>query len=111
MFQAKMISTTLGDELRALWSELREETPTIEQCPPEPAPMRSFGQEAFHQTKNLKKHDANVVIGPIFVQMANGLEINRVEEYSIYLVYQPKRKQSHSTNSKPATRLQVGFMP
>ena len=37
-------------------------------------------QEAFHQTKNLKKHDANVVIGPIFVQMANGLEINRVEE-------------------------------
>ena len=33
----------LGDELRALWSELREETPSIEQCPPEPAPMRSFG--------------------------------------------------------------------
>ena len=68
-------------------------------------------QEAFHQTKNLKKHDANVVIGPIFVQMANGLEINRVEEYSIYLVSQPKRKQSHSTNLKPATRLQVEFMP
>ena len=33
----------LGDELRALWSELREETPSIEQCPPTPAPMRSFG--------------------------------------------------------------------
>ena len=33
----------LGNELRALWSELREETPPIEQCPPEPAPMRSFG--------------------------------------------------------------------
>ena len=33
----------LGDELRALWSELREETPSIEQCPPNPAPMRSFG--------------------------------------------------------------------
>ena len=33
----------LGDELRALWSELREETPSIYQCPPNPAPMRSFG--------------------------------------------------------------------
>ena len=33
----------LGDELQRLWSELREETPSIEQCPPNPAPMRSFG--------------------------------------------------------------------
>ena len=34
---------TIGEELKALWSELREETPSIERCPPEPAPMRSFG--------------------------------------------------------------------
>ena len=33
----------LGDELRTLWSELREEPPSIDQCPPNPAPMRSFG--------------------------------------------------------------------
>jgi len=33
----------IGSELKALWSELREETPSIERCPPEPAPMRSFG--------------------------------------------------------------------
>ena len=33
----------LGTELKSLWSELREETPTIDRCPPNPAPMRSFG--------------------------------------------------------------------
>jgi hypothetical protein len=33
----------IGVELKALWSELREETPPIERCPAEPAPMRSFG--------------------------------------------------------------------
>jgi hypothetical protein len=33
----------IGSELKALWSELREETPSIERCPPKPAPMRSFG--------------------------------------------------------------------
>ena len=34
---------SIGDELQSLWSELREETPSIEGCPPNPAPMRSFG--------------------------------------------------------------------
>ena len=33
----------LGAELQSMWSELREETPRIERCPPNPAPMRSFG--------------------------------------------------------------------
>ena len=33
----------IGVELKSLWSELREETPDIERCPAEPAPMRSFG--------------------------------------------------------------------
>lgn len=33
----------IGVELKRLWSELREETPVIERCPPKPAPMRSFG--------------------------------------------------------------------
>ena len=33
----------IGSELKSLWSELREETPKIEGCPPKPAPMRSFG--------------------------------------------------------------------
>ena len=33
----------LGAELQSMWSQLREETPRIERCPPDPAPMRSFG--------------------------------------------------------------------
>jgi hypothetical protein len=33
----------IGVELKGLWSELREETPNIERCPADPAPMRSFG--------------------------------------------------------------------
>ena len=33
----------LGAELHSMWSQLREETPRIERCPPDPAPMRSFG--------------------------------------------------------------------
>ena len=33
----------IGEELRLLWSELREETPQIGRCPAQPAPMRSFG--------------------------------------------------------------------
>lgn len=32
----------MGVELKELWSQLRESTPDIEQCPPMPAPMRSF---------------------------------------------------------------------
>ena len=33
----------LGVELQSMWSQLREETPRIERCPPDPAPMRTFG--------------------------------------------------------------------
>ena len=33
----------LGAELQSMWSQLREETPRIERCPPNPAPMRTFG--------------------------------------------------------------------
>ncbi|MAW22997.1 MAG: hypothetical protein CMA16_06110 [Euryarchaeota archaeon] len=33
----------LGAELQSMWSQLREETPRIERCPPDPAPMRTFG--------------------------------------------------------------------
>ena len=33
----------LGVELQSMWSQLREETPRIERCPPNPAPMRTFG--------------------------------------------------------------------
>jgi hypothetical protein len=32
----------MGVELKELWIELRESTPDIEDCPPQPAPMRSF---------------------------------------------------------------------
>ena len=32
----------MGIELKGLWSQLREITPDIDQCPPQPAPMRSF---------------------------------------------------------------------
>jgi hypothetical protein len=32
----------MGVELKELWVELRESTPDIEDCPPQPAPMRSF---------------------------------------------------------------------
>ena len=34
---------TIGVELKNLWTELREETPSIDRCPTNPAPMRSFG--------------------------------------------------------------------
>lgn len=29
-------------ELEAMWNQIRLETPTLEQCPPDPAPMRGF---------------------------------------------------------------------
>ncbi|MDB2367909.1 PD-(D/E)XK nuclease family protein, partial [Candidatus Poseidoniales archaeon] len=45
----------MGVELKELWGELREVTPDIEQCPPMPAPMRSFEPGGIPSDKPVKQ--------------------------------------------------------
>ena len=45
----------MGVELKELWSLLRETTPEIEQCPPMPAPMRSFEPGGVPSNKPAKQ--------------------------------------------------------
>ncbi len=45
----------MGVELKELWSQLRESTPDIEQCPPMPAPMRSFEPGGIPSEKPAKQ--------------------------------------------------------
>jgi len=45
----------MGVELKELWSQLRESTPDLEQCPPMPAPMRSFEPGGIPSEKPAKQ--------------------------------------------------------
>ena len=75
---------TIGVELKSLWSELREETPDIERCPAEPAPMRSFGPGGIPSDEEPSKTRCERCDWSHIVRRVNGMMCIQMEVHSTY---------------------------